>query len=68
MNSLSAWADRINPDMGVSVREGMEETLTVIRLGVSPFLKPEANNCLTAIFELDALKTLLVMAYFQNLC
>jgi transposase-like protein len=38
MNSLSAWADRINPDMGGSVREGMEETLTVIRLGVSPFL------------------------------
>lgn len=38
MVSLASWADRINPDMGGSVREGMEETLTVIRLGVSPFL------------------------------
>jgi len=38
MSSLASWADKINPDMGRSVREGMEETLTVIRLGVSPFL------------------------------
>lgn len=38
MVSFSAWADKINPDMGASAREGMEETLTVIRLGVSPFL------------------------------
>lgn len=38
MFSLASWADRINPDMGRSVREGMEETLTVIRLGVSPYL------------------------------
>ncbi len=38
MMSLASWADRINPDMGGSVREGMEDTLTVIRLNVSPFL------------------------------
>jgi len=38
MQSLASWADTINPDMGRSVREGMEETLTVIRLGVSPLL------------------------------
>jgi len=38
MSSLSLWADKINPDMGRSVREGMDETLTVIRLGVSPYL------------------------------
>jgi putative transposase len=38
MMSLASWSDKINPDMGGSVREGMEETLTVIRLGVSPFL------------------------------
>jgi transposase-like protein len=38
MLSLASWAERINPDMGRSVREGMEETLTVLRLGVSPFL------------------------------
>jgi transposase-like protein len=38
MSSLVTWSDKINPDMGRSIREGMEETLTVIRLGVSPFL------------------------------
>ncbi len=38
MNSLSQWAEKINPDMAGSVREGLEETLTVIRLGVSPLL------------------------------
>ena len=36
--SFATWADKINPDMGRSVREGMEETLTIIRLGVSPYL------------------------------
>jgi len=36
MQSLARWADTINPDMGSSVREGMEETLTVIKLQVSP--------------------------------
>lgn len=38
MHSLARWADTINPDMGSSVREGMEETLTVIKLQVSPLL------------------------------
>ena len=38
MASLATWAAKINPDMGRSVQEGMEETLTVLRLGVSPFL------------------------------
>ena len=38
LNSFAKWADNINPDMGRSVREGMEETLTVIKLGVSPYL------------------------------
>jgi putative transposase len=38
MESLSKWAEKINPDMAGSVREGMEETLTIIRLGVSPLL------------------------------
>lgn len=38
MQSLARWADKINPDMAGSVREGMEETLTVIRLNVSPLL------------------------------
>ena len=38
LNSFAKWADNINPDMGRSVREGMEETLTVLKLGVSPYL------------------------------
>ncbi len=38
MDSLARWAEKINPDMAGSVREGMEETLTVIRLDVSPLL------------------------------
>jgi len=38
MNALESWAEKINPDMGRSVREGMEETLTVVRLSVSPFI------------------------------
>jgi transposase-like protein len=38
LNSFAKWADSINPDMGRSVREGMDETLTVIKLGVSPYL------------------------------
>ena len=38
LNSFAKWADNSNPDMGRSVREGMEETLTVLKLGVSPYL------------------------------
>jgi transposase-like protein len=38
MESLAKWAEKINPDMAGSIREGMEETLTVIRLDVPPFL------------------------------
>jgi len=38
LNSFARWADRINPDMGNSIREGLEETLTIIRLEVPPFL------------------------------
>jgi len=38
MDSLMRWSEKINPDMAGSVREGMEETLTVIRLEVSPLL------------------------------
>jgi len=38
MLSLASWADKINPDMGRSVREGIDETLTIIKLEVSPYL------------------------------
>ena len=33
------WLDRLNPDAAASLREGMEETLTVIRLGVPELLR-----------------------------
>ena len=29
------WLERLNPDAASSLREGLEETLTVVRLGVS---------------------------------
>jgi transposase-like protein len=38
MASFASWADKINPDMGSCVCEGMDETLTVLKLGVSPYL------------------------------
>ena len=38
MNSLARWSEKIHPDIAGSVREGLDETLTVIRLGVSPLL------------------------------
>jgi putative transposase len=33
------WLSRINPDAAASLREGLEETLTVVRLGVSVALR-----------------------------
>ena len=33
------WLQRLNPDAAASLREGMEETLTVVRLGVPELLR-----------------------------
>ena len=33
------WLERLNPDAAASLREGMEETLTVVRLGVPELLR-----------------------------
>jgi transposase-like protein len=33
------WLERMNPDAAASLREGMEETLTVVRLGVPELLR-----------------------------
>lgn len=33
------WLDRISPDAAASLREGMEETITVVRLGVPELLR-----------------------------
>lgn len=39
LKTTARWLDRLNPDAAASLREGMEETLTVIRLGVSDLLR-----------------------------
>ena len=33
------WLERINPDAASSLREGLEETLTVVRLGLPEVLR-----------------------------
>jgi transposase-like protein len=39
LESTTRWLDRINHDAASSLREGLEETLTVVRLGVSGALR-----------------------------
>jgi len=39
LQTTARWLDRLNPDAAASLREGMEETLTVIRLGVPELLR-----------------------------
>ena len=39
LNTTARWLDRLNPDAAASLREGMEETLTVVRLGVPELLR-----------------------------
>ena len=39
LEGTARWLDRVNPDAASSLREGLEETLTVIRLGVSRALR-----------------------------
>jgi putative transposase len=38
LKTTARWLERLNPDAAASLREGMEETLTVIRLGVPELL------------------------------
>lgn len=38
------WLDRISPDAAGSLREGLEETLTVVRLGLPPQLRRTLSN------------------------
>ncbi|HDQ98966.1 MAG TPA: IS256 family transposase [candidate division WOR-3 bacterium] len=44
MKQTAAWLARINPDAAASLREGMAETLTVVRLGVAPALRKTLSN------------------------
>ena len=39
LEGTAKWLSRINPDAAASLREGLEETLTVVRLGVSAALR-----------------------------
>jgi hypothetical protein len=39
LEGTAKWLSRINPDAAAGLREGLEETLTVIRLGVSAALR-----------------------------
>jgi putative transposase len=39
LEETARWLTRINPDAAASLREGLEETLTVVRLGVSAALR-----------------------------
>jgi hypothetical protein len=39
LNRLATELDRAHPGAGACLREGMEETLTVIRLGITGKLK-----------------------------
>jgi transposase-like protein len=39
LKTTARWLQRLNPDAAASLREGMEETLTVVRLGVPELLR-----------------------------
>jgi transposase-like protein len=39
LGGTARWLDRLNPDAGSSLREGLEETLTVVKLGVPGVLR-----------------------------
>ena len=44
LKQTATWLERINPDAAASLREGMEETLTVVRLGVHTKLRQTLSN------------------------
>lgn len=39
LEGTTRWLERLNPDAASSLREGLEETLTVVRLGISGTLR-----------------------------
>jgi transposase-like protein len=39
LKTTARWLERLNPDAAASLREGLEETLTVVRLGVPDLLR-----------------------------
>jgi transposase-like protein len=53
LETVARWLDRINPHAGASLREGLEETLTVTRLGLRGLLRRTfaSTNLVEGIFE-----------------
>jgi putative transposase len=39
LQTTARWLDRLSPDAAASLREGMDETLTVVRLNLPPLLR-----------------------------
>jgi putative transposase len=44
LKKAAVWLEGLNPDAAASLREGMEETLTVVRLGVHANLRKTLDN------------------------
>jgi transposase-like protein len=53
LKKTAAWLAGINPDAAASLREGMEETLTVVRLGVHADLRKtlDSTNVMESTFS-----------------
>jgi putative transposase len=54
LEALAAELDRTHPGAAASLREGLEETLTVLRLGVPPTLARtlRSTNCIESMIEI----------------
>jgi putative transposase len=54
LETLAAELDKTHPGAAASLREGMEETLTVLRLGVPPTLARtlRSTNCIESMIEI----------------
>lgn len=52
LETVAGWLDRINPHAGASLREGLDETLTVVRLGLTGRLRRSfaTTNLVESIF------------------
>jgi putative transposase len=53
LKALAAQLEKVHPDAAGSLREGMEETLTLTRLGVSGTLRRtlSSTNCIESMFD-----------------
>lgn len=53
LETTARWLDRINPHAGASLREGLDETLTVIRLGLKGRLRASfaTTNVVEGLFS-----------------